>query len=112
MPSSLRILMRDESRNYEELATDYAQAGNWEDALAVVNAALTNISAPSTMLLYYKAWFLCRMNQQDEAVCVVSQAENSPLYGIINVNTRKLSMHGNILKKWTTASLPYYEIFH
>ena len=79
MPSSLRILMRDESRNYEELATDYAQAGNWEDALAVVNAALTNISAPSTMLLYYKAWFLCRMNQQDEAVCVVSQAENSPL---------------------------------
>ena len=79
MSPSLRILMRNESRNYEELATDYAQAGNWKDALTVVNTALANISVPSTMLLYYKAWFLCQMNQQDEAIRVVTLAEKSPL---------------------------------
>lgn len=79
MSLELRTLMRDESRNYEELATDYAQAGNWEDALTVVNMALTNISVPSNMLLYYKAWFLCQMNRRDEAARIVSQAEDTPL---------------------------------
>lgn len=39
MPSGFRRLMRDEARNYEELAVDYAQAGDWEDALKVVNTA-------------------------------------------------------------------------
>lgn len=76
-PQEVRELMRDESRNYEELATDYAQAGNWEDALAVVHAALANIGTPPPMLLYYKAWFLCRAGgHTDEAVQTVLEAEH------------------------------------
>ena len=51
--------MRDESRNYEELATDYAQAGNWEDALAVVNAALyPSYFGNPTNIQIYKTFFV------------------------------------------------------
>lgn len=78
MSQELRELMRDESRNYEELATDYAQAGNWEDALAVVSMALASAGSLSPMLLYYKAWFLCQLGRKEEAVEVVTQAEGSP----------------------------------
>lgn len=77
-PEELKELMRDESRNYEELATDYAQAGNWNDALAVVSMALANIASPSPMLLYYKAWFLCQLNRTEEAIETVMQAESTP----------------------------------
>lgn len=74
-----RKLMRDESRNYEELATDYAQAGSWEDALAVVRMALANVEVPSPMLLYYGAWFLCQSGRKEEAVRAVLRAEKSPM---------------------------------
>lgn len=53
MSQELREMMRNESRNYEELATDYAQAGNWDDALTLVLIAFTNITKPSPMLHYF-----------------------------------------------------------
>lgn len=73
----LRELMRDESRNYEELATDYAQAGAWEDALAVVHMAQAG-GSPSPMLLYYEAWFLCQLGRKHEAAEAVLRAEQRP----------------------------------
>lgn len=71
-------LMRDESRNYEELALDYAQAGCWTEALEVIRMALQYVASASPMLFYYMCWFLHRLDRDDEAVDALIQAEQQP----------------------------------
>lgn len=74
-PEELRRLMRDDSRNYEELAIDYAQAGCWKEALAVANVAIQCLTTPSSMLYYYKSWFLSRLHLEKEAIDTARLAE-------------------------------------
>lgn len=78
MSDEFRTMMRDESRNYEELAVDYAQAGCWEEALQVVRQALIHIRAPSPMLYYYQSWFLHEQGLLDEAKIAAQKAELQP----------------------------------
>ena len=42
--------MRGEAHNYEELFRDYADAGCWEEALAVADAAIAHVAEPCPML--------------------------------------------------------------
>ena len=79
LSAGTRALMRDESRNYECLALDYAGAGCWMEALEVIRMALLYVSPVSPMLLYYKAWFLYRLGRVDESVQAVSEAENQAM---------------------------------
>lgn len=72
---ALDIQMRSEAHNYEELFRDYADAGCWEEALAVANAALAYVTAPCPMLHYYRGWALIRLNRNEEAVEAVARAE-------------------------------------
>lgn len=71
----LNGLMRGESHNYEELALDYAAAGCWTEALAVVDAALKWIPQASTLLYYYRAWFLIQLQCLEEALLAAEKAE-------------------------------------
>lgn len=72
---AMNALMRGESHNYEELALDYAAAGCWTEALAVVDMALKYASRPGTMLYYYRSWFLVRLSQTEEALQTAKTAE-------------------------------------
>ena len=74
----LIVRMRREGHNYEELALDYASAGCWEEALLVVEWALHAITSESTLLYYYKAWFLCALGREKEAKVAVEEAERQP----------------------------------
>ena len=71
----LDILMRGESHNYEELALDYANAGCWTEAIAVVDAAIQLVTTPSPMLLYYKSWFQSKQGCLSKAIFTARQAE-------------------------------------
>lgn len=71
----LNDLMRGESHNYEELALDYAAAGCWPEALAVVDAALKWIPRASTLLYYYRAWFFIQLQRSEEALLAAEKAE-------------------------------------
>ena len=67
--------MRGEAHNYEELFRDYADAGCWEEALTVADAAIAHVAEPCPMLHYYKAWALNRLGRSEEAAAAVARAE-------------------------------------
>jgi tetratricopeptide (TPR) repeat protein len=74
-------IMRRESHNYMELAVDYASAGCWQDALAVLNIAGGqgdgdgDDEKTDVMILYYKAWCLFRLRFPQEMIDTVRAAE-------------------------------------
>lgn len=78
IPDELRRLMRDESRNYEELALDYAQAECWTESLEVIRVAKLCITTPSPILFYYESWFFSKQCQIDHAVSAACDAEKQP----------------------------------
>ncbi|MDR3261857.1 MAG: DUF5107 domain-containing protein [Tannerella sp.] len=72
-----RRLLRDEPHNYTELAIDYASAGCWEEALAVLNTAIAHIATPDIMIYFYQSWCLTKLGRTAEAVVAVQQAEKT-----------------------------------
>lgn len=76
--ADLKVRMRNEARNYEELVADYAQAGDWLAALQVVDAAFSDGQAPSSLLMYDKAWILVQLDRCEEAIAWVKKAEQAP----------------------------------
>lgn len=72
---ALIVLMRREAHNYEELALDYASAGCWEEALFVADMAIHASVSNQTLLHYYKAWFLLKLERIDEGQEVIRIAE-------------------------------------
>lgn len=72
---ALIALMRQEAHNYEELALDYASAGCWEEALAVADMAIHASVSNQTLLHYYKAWFLLKLERIDEGQEAIRIAE-------------------------------------
>ena len=67
--------MRLDGHNYCELASDYASAGCWEEALAVADIALENAVRERTLMYYYRAWFLLSLGRDDEARDAMREAE-------------------------------------
>ena len=65
----MTALLRGDCHNYDELALDYADAGLWEEAVAVLDLAIAQ-GAVSPMTHYYKAWALAEggMNGTGEAL--------------------------------------------
>lgn len=67
--------MRNESHNYSELLIDYAQAGCWEEALAVGQTGIEKASNPEVILYYMCAWCLIQLGRKEEAAKVIKTAE-------------------------------------
>lgn len=74
----LAHIMRKDAHNYEELALDYASAGCYDEAINVVDWAISVLDSDTRMLQYYKAWFLSCMGRTDEARDVAQTAELLP----------------------------------
>lgn len=74
----LAKIMRKDAHNYEELALDYASAGCYDEAINVVDWAISVLDSDTRMLHYYKAWFLRCMGRTDEARDVAQTAELLP----------------------------------
>ena len=51
----MMVLMHDNNHNYDELALDYAGAGQWKEAVGIFDVAAAR-GAVSPMTFYYKAW--------------------------------------------------------
>ena len=67
--------MRNESHNYSELFIDYAQAGCWEEALAMSQLAIERTQDPEIILYYLNAWSLIQLGKEEEATGVIKTAE-------------------------------------
>ena len=74
----LKALMHGNNHNYDELALDYAGAGQWRDAIAVLDLAIGQ-GAVSPMTYYYKAWCMSEGGVRG-ARKVLEEAENADSY--------------------------------
>lgn len=105
----LIALMRTEAHNYEELALDYASAGCWEEALAVVDVAISGSVSQATLLYYYKAWFLLELKRMEQAAQAVEEAELQPAdYCFPNTLEAILALQTVIRSAGKTPKAYYY----
>lgn len=72
----LRCLMRGFWQNYLMSARDYAEAGAYEEALRV----LADVPEQNPLIRYYQAYYLRKLNRQEEALAAVQQAEQMDSY--------------------------------
>ena len=71
---TMKTLMHGSANNYHELALDYAQAGCWYDAMAVLDMAKAEgVATPTT--LYYKGWGCAELDRKAEALDCFREAE-------------------------------------
>lgn len=105
----LLLRMRTDGHNYEELATDYASAGCWEEALRVVDVACASATSERTMLYYYRAWFLLSLGRLEEAEEAVRLAERQPAdYCFPNALEAILALEVVIRLSGNTPKASYY----
>lgn len=105
----LTTLMRREAHNYEELALDYASAGCWEEAWLVADTAIRHKVSGSTLLHYYKSWFLIRLGRKEEAKAAIREAEKqSPDYCFPNALEALQALQAVIRLTTETPKALYY----
>jgi len=71
--AEIKRLMHGNEHNYDELALDYADAGLWDEAVAVWKLA-ESVAATSMMTYYYMGWTLLCSGNKDEAEKAFRQA--------------------------------------
>lgn len=79
---SLAQLLRDDPHNYITLAQDYAEAGQYADALDVLQRT-ERLTGPAVypMIYYYQGSYLMKMNRAEEAsACYRLASEADPSY--------------------------------
>lgn len=75
----LKALLRDDRNNYLELSLDYAQAGLYAEAAAVLNIYLTGKTSVSPLVYYYLGWFATQQGHKEEAATYYERAaQQSP----------------------------------
>jgi len=65
--SSFELLSRDNENTLIELATDYAALGEFETAVTVLSRLVGKLDSVSAMVRYYLAFYLQKLERQDEA---------------------------------------------
>ena len=73
----MTALLRGDCHNYDELALDYAGAGLWEEAVAVLDLAIAQ-GAVSPMTHYYKAWALAEGGMSGAAEALERAEDTDP----------------------------------
>ena len=64
---SLQTLMRDNPHNYIEISLDYANAGLFDEAYALISMYTKNKSAPYPITLYFQGHYALKLGKNDEA---------------------------------------------
>jgi tetratricopeptide (TPR) repeat protein len=74
LADSIRTLMRKEANNYLELSLDYAQAGLYEEADAVLAFYSEAQEQLTPMVYYYRGWFASQQHKKEEALAFYKMA--------------------------------------
>jgi tetratricopeptide (TPR) repeat protein len=74
--SEMSELMRNDIRNYHQLAIEYADAGQWDSADAILAMACATGAQPTPMTFYYRGWFASHRSEE-KAIDYFKKAENA-----------------------------------
>lgn len=70
-------LTRNNAHNFIEYAFDFAHAGLYKEAKALLDLYIKNNAYPYTMIFYYMGWFAYNLQQKEEAVVYFKKAGES-----------------------------------
>lgn len=100
-----RAAMRDNVHSYIEIALDYAHAGLFEEALALLREA----SATDPMVNYFEGWILSQAGDDDGALSAFREAALLPSdYCFPNAIEAVLALEAAICANPQDARAPYY----
>jgi len=76
--SRLKKLIRGNIHNYIEVALDYAWAGMYKEATALLDTGINEQEKCYPMAWYYRAWIMDRTGNKDEALRNIQEGEACP----------------------------------
>ncbi|SIT02445.1 Tetratricopeptide repeat-containing protein [Zobellia uliginosa] len=102
-------LMRNDIHNYIEISLDYARAGLFDEAVALIGLGVSHCEPHYPMALYFKAWFLTRSGKDSAALETIKVAEKAlPDYCFPHRLEAVLALESAIDVYPECAKAPYY----
>ncbi|MDN5213719.1 DUF5107 domain-containing protein [Fulvivirgaceae bacterium BMA12] len=74
----MKLLMRGNIHSYIEVSLDYAWAGGYDEAIALLNIGIGTQVSGYPMAFYFKAWYLSKSGNTNETLQTLQEAENCP----------------------------------
>ena len=109
--SAFKSLIRDNIHNYIEFALDYASAGLYDEALALISIGISQQKEQPVfpMAYYYKAWFENQNGDSPKAMITLKEAAAaSPDYCFPNQTEAVIVLEWVKKQNPTDAKAPYY----
>jgi tetratricopeptide (TPR) repeat protein len=104
----VKALMRDALNNYLELSLDYAYAGCYTEAMAVLQVYSEGKEKLSPLVYYYQSWFAARAGKTAEAtaLCRQAAAQDAALCFPNKIEEMRILQHACLLLP--SGALAYY----
>ncbi len=74
----LQTLMRDNPHNYIEISLDYACAGLWDEAYALISMYTQETKKPYPITLYCRGWYASQLGNDEQALRSFELAAKQP----------------------------------
>ncbi len=74
----LQTLMRDNPHNYIEISLDYADAGLWDEAYALISIYIQETEKPYPITLYCQGWYASQLSNNEQALRSFELAAKQP----------------------------------
>jgi tetratricopeptide (TPR) repeat protein len=112
-PSSLekmKTLIRDNLNNYLELSLDYAHAGFYEEALAIMNIYAEGTISLSPLAYYYMGWFAEQVNDEKQRSHYCKLATQQQPDGCFPNKIEEIVILQSAIKYNTADAIAYYAL--
>ena len=106
---TFKELIRDNPHNYIEYSLDYAQAGQFEEAIALLDVHVDGKDAVYPMIAYFSGWYLEQQGQLEQALKQYQKASMMPGdYCFPNRLEEVVVLQSAIRQNSSDAQAPYY----
>src|SRR5258706_6903925 len=106
----MKTLMRDSLNNYFELSLDYAHAGFYEEALAIMNIYAKGRSSFSPLAYYYMGWFAEQVNNEKQKNHYYKLATQQQPDGCFPNKIEEIVILQSAIKHNTADAIAYYAL--
>ncbi len=106
----MKTLMRDNLNNYLELSLDYAHAGFYEEALAIMNIYVEGSTSFSPLAYYYMGWFAEQVNNEKQKNHYYKLATQQQPDGCFPNKIEEIVILQSAIKHNTADAIAYYAL--
>lgn len=107
--TNFKELLRDYTHNYIEFSLDYAQAGQYDDAIALLNQFIKGKNEVYPMIIYFMGWYHEQNGDLENAMKYYQKAAKMPMdYCFPNRLEEVVVLKSAIKNNALDARAPYY----